>query len=388
MAIPFSYGLRNLLVRKLTAALTAGGMAMVSFVFAAVLMLAEGLEQTLIDTGSPDNAIILRGSAETEVSSVIDRDAASIIEVQPETAQMPTGDFLASKEALVLVTLPKKGSGKPTNVIVRGIGPQSTALRPQVKLISGRYPRPGSKEVVAGKSISQGLKGGAEGEKLRFALTDWAIVGIFDAGKTAFNSELWTDADQLMSAFRRNSYSSIIMKVPGEKGFEAVKKRLEGDPRLSVQVKREITFYREQSELMAKFIRILGLAMTIFFSVGATLGAMVTMYTAVANRTREIGTLRALGFNKFNVLAAFLSESVILGMAGGAFGVLAGALLQFLTISTVNWETFSELAFGFKLTPEIALYTLGFSISMGFVGGLLPAWRASRLEIVDALRYQ
>jgi ABC-type antimicrobial peptide transport system permease subunit len=362
-------------------------MAMVSFVFAAVLMLAEGLEQTLIDTGSPENVIILRGAAETEVSSVIERNSAAIIVVQPEIAQNALGEPLAAKEALVLVTLPKKGTNKPMNVVVRGIGTQSKALRPQVKLVAGRYPSSGSREVMAGKSISDALKDGSQGETLHFALTDWKVVGIFDAGKTAFNSELWTDADQLMSAFRRNSYSAVIMKVPGEKAFQNLKIRLQSDPRLTVQVKREIAFYREQSEIMTKFIRILGLAMTIFFSVGAILGAMVTMYTAVANRTREIGTLRALGFKKGNILTAFLMESLLLGIIGGSVGVAGGALLQFLTISTMNWETFSELAFGFKLTPTIAFCTVGFAFFMGLFGGLLPAWRAASLKIVDALRY-
>jgi len=386
MAIPFSYGLRNLLTRRFTTTLTAGGMALVTFVFVAVLMLAEGLEQTLMDTGSPENAIVLRGSAETEVSSVVDRDAADIVAVQPEVSLNPAGEPQASKEALVLVTLQKKGSNKPANVVVRGMGPHSLGLRHQINVVAGRPPRPGTREVMAGKSISDPIQEASLGGTLRFALTDWQVVGIFDAGKTAFSSELWVDVDQLMAAFRRNTYSSVILKVPGQTAFETLKKNLESDPRLSVQVKREIVFYREQSEVMAKFIRILGLAMTVFFSIGAILGAMVTMYTAVANRTREIGTLRALGFKRSHVMGSFLTESLILGFIGGAIGVGAGALLQFFTISTTNWETFSELAFGFRLTTEIAAYGACFALAMGFAGGLLPAWRAARLGIVDSLR--
>lgn len=386
MAIPFSYGMRNLRTRKFTTILTAGGMALVAFVFAAVLMLAEGLEQTLVDTGSPDNVIVLRGAAETEVSSVIDRNSAAIIEVQPEVSQTGEGNPVASKETLVLVALPKKGTGKPTHVVVRGIGPYSMRLRPQVKLVAGRMVRPGSREIIAGKSMAEAIAGGSLGEVLDFALTSWTVVGVFDAGKTAFNSEIWADVDQLMSAFRRDGFSAVILKVPDHEAFEKLKKRLEHDPRLSVQVKREIEFYRGQSEVMSTFIRVLGMAMTMFFSVGAILGAMVTMYTAVANRTREIGTMRALGFRRRSILAAFLTESLILGLLGGGVGVLGASLLQFLTISTMNWETFSELAFGFTLTPQIALFTMGFALVMGFFGGLLPAWRASRLEIVDALR--
>ncbi len=357
-----------------------------TFVFSAVLMLAEGLERTLIETGSPENAIVLRGGAETEVSSVIERGSADIIEVQPQVDLNPQGAPIAAKESLVLVTLAKKETENPTNVVIRGVGPNSMSLRPQVRMVAGHHFRPGTREVIAGKSIAERIKGASLGSTLRFALTDWYVVGIFDAQGTAFDSEVWGDADQLMSAFRRTTYSAVLLRVPGQTAFENLKKNLESDPRLSVQVKREIAFYRQQSEMMAKFIRILGLAMTIFFSIGAILGAMVTMYTAVANRTREIGTLRALGFTKWNLLASFLSESVLLGLVGGLVGVAGSSLLQFLTISTLNWETFSELAFSFTLTSTIASYSIGFALLMGFLGGLFPAWRAARLTIVDALR--
>jgi len=386
VAIPIGYSLRNLGIRKFTTVLTAGGMALVTFVFAAVLMLARGLERTLVDTGSPGNAIVLRGSAETEVSSAIERGSADIIEVQPEVDQNERGEFIAAKESLVLVTLTKKETDIPTNVVVRGIGPHSANLRPQVRLIAGRSFRPGSREIVVGKSTAERIVGVFLGGTLNFALAEWDIVGIFDGNGSAFDSEIWADGDQLMSAFRRPHYSAVILRVPGQKAFESLKKRLESDVRLTVQVKRETAFYKEQSEMMSKFIRILGLAMTIFFSVGAVLGAMVTMYTAVANRTREIGTLRALGFKKWNILVAFLTESLVLGLIGGSAGILGSSFLQLLTISTLNWETFSELAFGFELTAAIALYSGGFALAMGFFGGLLPAWRAASLKIVDALR--
>jgi putative ABC transport system permease protein len=386
MAIPFSYSFRNLWTRKLTTVFTAGGMALVTFVFAAVLMLAQGLDQTLVDTGSSDNAIVLRGSAETEVSSIIERNAAAIIEVRPEVALNSKGEPVAAKESLVLVTLPKAVTNKPTNVVVRGVGPHSMDLRRQVKLIAGRNFRPGSLEVVAGKNLAERIKGAGLGGTLRFALTDWNVVGVMDAEKTAFDSELWVDAEQLMAAFRRTAFSTVVLRVAGEKPFQNLKKSLESDPRLSVQVKREMDFYQGQSEVMAKFIRILGVAMTLFFSIGAILGAMVTMYSAVANRTREIGTLRALGFKTRSILLAFLAESFFLGLIGGVVGVATGSLLQFLTISTMNWQTFSELAFGFTLTPAIAAYSTAFALTMGLSGGFFPAWRAARLQIVDALR--
>jgi ABC-type lipoprotein release transport system permease subunit len=386
MTLLLSYSVRNLGTRKLTTVLTAGGMALVSFVFAAVLMLAEGLERTLIETGSPDNAIVLRGSAETEISSVLARNEADLVEFQPEVAQTPLGHPLSAKELLVLVGLNKKGSGSPAHVVVRGVGAHSLELRPQVKLVEGRNFRPGSREVITGKNIAERIQGASLGSTLRFALSEWRVVGVFEAKATAFDSEIWGDSEQLMAAFRRNNYSAVILKVPGAMGFNSLKRRLESDPRLSVQVKREMEFYKGQSEMMAKFIRILGTSLTMIFSVGAILGAMVTMYAAVANRTSEIGTLRALGFKRWSILTTFLAESLCLGLIGGLVGMSLSSVLQFLTISTMNWETFAELAFGFRLTVSIALYTIGFAALMGFLGGLLPAWRAARLTIVDALR--
>ncbi|MGC8659535.1 MAG: ABC transporter permease, partial [Desulfomonilaceae bacterium] len=380
MAVPLIYSLRNLWNRKFTTILTAGGMALVTFVFSAVMMLAAGLEKTLVDTGSPENVIVLRGAAETEVSSSIDRGSAEIIEAQPEAEHNALGDPAAAKETLVLVTLPKRDSGATTNVVLRGIGKHSMELRPQVKLVAGRLPNTGTYEVVAGKNIADSIKNAGLGERMNLAMINWNVVGIFDAGATAFNNEVWADADELMAAFRRNTYSAVIMKVVGQENFFNLKRRLESDPRLSVQVKREIAFYKEQSEMMSKFIKLLGFAMTLFFSIGAILGAMVTMYSAVANRTREIGTLRAIGFSRANILLAFLSESFFLGILGGSLGVIASSCLQFLTISTLNWETFSEIAFSFRLTPLIALKSLGFSLLMGLLGGMAPAGRAAGLK--------
>jgi len=361
-------------------------MALVTFVFSAVMMLAEGLEQTLVDSGSPNNVIVLRGAAETEVSSSIERKQADIIEVQPEVEEDSKGDPVAAKETLVLVTLPKRKTANPTNVVIRGTSRHSLELRPQIKLLSGRTPKPGSYEVMAGMNISKGIEGATLGEMLRLGMVSWKVVGIFDAGNTAFNSELWADGDQIMSAFRRNSYSVVVMRVPGQKRFKELKDQLEKDPRLSIQVKREVDFYKEQSEMMSKFIRLLGFAMTLFFSVGAVLGAMVTMYSAVANRTREIGTLRAIGFSRHNILVAFLTESLFLGILGGSLGTLASSSLQLLTISTLNWETFSEIAFSFRLTLPVFIKSMVFATAMGLVGGMLPAIRAAGIKIVDALR--
>jgi len=286
----------------------------------------------------------------------------------------------------VLISLPKRDTDKPSNVTIRGIGGQSLAMRPQVRLAEGRLPRPGSAEILAGQGVARRFAGAGIGETLRFGMRDWTVVGIFDAGSTGFSSEIWGDADQLMQTFRRQAYSSVIFKLSDPSAFDAFKARIESDPRLTVEAKRETRFYADQSDVMAKFLRILGMSLTIIFSLGAVIGAMITMYAAVANRTAEIGTLRALGFQRRSILGAFLVESLLLGLIGGAAGLFCASFLQLITISTLNFQTFSELAFSFTLTAEIVWQALGFSLVMGFVGGVLPALRASRMRIVDALR--
>jgi len=386
MAIPFSYSLRNLWTRRLTTILTAGGMALVVFVFAAMLMLAAGLQQTLVETGSPDNVVVIRKGSVSEVQSGLARQQVAVIETDPDIAAGPTGKKLVAREVVVLISLPKRDRDKPANVIIRGIAPASVSMRPQVRLIEGRLPQAGSAEIMAGLSIAQRFKGGGIGEALRFGMRDWRIVGIFDAGKTGFNSEIWGDVDQMMQAFRRPVYSSVIFRLSDSQAFPAVKSRLEGDPRLTVEAKRETRYYRDQSEMMATFLRIMGLSLTVIFSLGAIIGAMITMYAAVSNRTSEIGTLRALGFQRRNILLAFLMESLLLGLIGGLVGLFFASFMQLFTVSTMNFQTFSELAFSFTLTFDIVCQALGFSLIMGLLGGVLPAIRASRMKIVDALR--
>jgi putative ABC transport system permease protein len=386
MAIPVSYSFRNLWTRRLTTILTAGGMALVVFVFASVLMLAAGLRKTLIETGSNDNVVVIRKGSQSEMQSGIARAQASVVETEPKIAIGAAGKPLCAKELVVIINLPKRRSDKPSNITIRGIGEFSLALRPQVRLVEGRMPRPGSSEVIAGESVAKRFRGAGIGENIRFAMQDWTVVGIFDAGRTGYSSEIWGDVDLLMQVFRRPAYSSVLFKLRDSSEFQKVKERIESDPRLTLEAKRETKYYADQSEMMAKFLRILGISLTVIFSLGAMIGAMITMYAAVANRTSEIGTLRALGFRRWNILAAFLMESMLLGLSGGLIGLLFASFMQFITISTVNWQTFSELAFSFTLTPEITISSLLFSLIMGFIGGVLPAARASRMSIVDALR--
>lgn len=386
MAIPLDYIARNLVARRLTTVLTAGGMALVVYVFATVLMLSAGLEQTLIATGQDDNVVVIRRSSQTEVQSGIARLQAGIVEGLPQIALAPDGRPLVSKEPVVLINLPKRGTGKPANVVIRGVTTVGLALRPQVKLALGRMFRPGTAEVIAGRSIADGFQGAGLGETLRFASRDWTVVGVFDAGHTAFDSEIWGDAEQMLQAFRRTGYSSMLFKLNDPGQFDAVKATIENDPRLTLEAKREKRFYAEQSEALSKFISYLGTAISIIFSIGAVIGAAITMYASVASRTSEIGTLRALGFSRAAILAAFLGEALLLGLIGGVVGLIAASVMQALSISTTNFQTFAEIAFSFTLTPGIVVASLIFALAMGFVGGFLPAARAARMKIVDALR--
>lgn len=386
MHLLFFYSLRNLLTRRLTTTLTALGMALVVFVFAAIIMLAEGLQKTLIDTGSFDNVVVIRKSSNSEVQSGIDRFQAAIVEIQPEIAMGENARPMTAKEMVVLITLEKKAAGVRSNVVIRGVSEASFPLRPQIRLLAGRLPHPGASEIMVGKSIAKGFKSAGLEESLVFAMRSWRIVGIFDAGSTGYSSEIWGDIDQLMPAFRRQAYSSILFKLRDSDTFETVQFRIQSDPRLTLEAKRETVYYKDQSEAMAKFLRILGISLTLVFSIGAVVGAMITMYAAVATRTAEIGTLRALGFPAGSILMAFLAESLFLGAMGGCVGLFFASFLQFITVSTTNFQTFSELAFSFHLTPGIVIKSLSFSLIMGIVGGVPPAFRASRLNIITALR--
>jgi ABC-type lipoprotein release transport system permease subunit len=384
--IPISYIARNLWTRRLTTALTAGGLALVVFVFATVLMLDAGLRRTLVTTGEFDNAVVIRKGTETEIQSNITRQQANIIEMNPAVALGPDGLPRAAKESVVLISLVRNGSDKPSNVIIRGTSPAGLDLRPQVKITEGRMFRPGSAEIIVGSSIAKGYAGTRIGERLRFAQRDWTIVGTFDAQSSGFDSEVWGNADQLMQSFRRVTYSAVVVKLADSGLFDRLKAEIGEDPRLANEAKREQVFYSDQSRALSTFISILGLTLTAIFSVGATIGAMITMYGSVSNRVAEIGTLRALGFRSASVLNAFLLEALLLGLAGGLVGLALASVMQVVSFSTTNFQTFADLSFRFLMTPDIIVKTLLFSLLMGMLGGFLPAVRAARLNIVDSLR--
>ena len=386
MPVPLAYSWRNLRTRWLTTLPTAGGMALVVFVFTATLMLAEGLRRTLVTTGSPGNAIVLRKGSDTEIKSSIERPTASAMATQPEIAFDGQGRTMVARETVVLIGLPKKSTGKVANVTIRGTDAASLELRPQVRLIAGRLPRPGTPEVMVGKAVASGFTGAGLGQSLHFGKREWPVVGVFDAGTTGFSSEIWGDANQLMPAFGRNAYSTVVAGLRDPALFAAYRQAIETDPRLQAETWRETRYYEKQSDRMRKFLTVLGVTLTVIFSLGAVIGATITMYSAVANRVPEIGTLRAIGFRRGAILTAFLLESLFLGLLGGISGVALASCLSFLTFSTTNFQTFSELSFKFTLTPWITGLSLAFAAIMGVAGGFFPAVRAARLNIVAALR--
>ena len=386
MSIPLNYVARNLWARRLTTLLTAGGLALVVFVFATVLMMDEGLKRTLVTTGELDNVVVIRKGAETEIQSGISREQASVIEMHPAVALGARGERMVSKETVVLISLLRAGDGKPSNVVIRGTSDKGFALRPQVKIREGRLFRPGASEIIVGTSIAARFSNTGIGQQIKFAQREWTVVGVFDSGGSGFDSEVWGDAEQLMQAFRRNVYSAMVARLSDINRFDQFRAEVTEDPRLTQEMKREQTFYSDQSKALSTFINVLGLTLSVIFSIGAMIGAMITMYASVASRVNEIGTLRALGFRQGAVLWAFLAEALLLGCVGGVVGLALASLMQLASFSTINFQTFADLSFRFVLTADIAVKTLLFAVTMGFVGGFLPAFRAARLKIVDALR--
>ena len=387
MQVPLKYIVRSSTSRRLTTVITMLGVALVVFVFSAVLMMPHGVQKTLRSTGSDDNMIVVRKAAMSEIMSILDREAAGIIVNLPHVARFADGRPMSSKEVVVIINLNKLGADGISNVTVRGVEEPAFQLRPQVRIVQGRMFHWGAREVIAGAGITNRFVGAQIGEKVKFGGDVWTVVGIFDSDGSGFDSELWGDLNQIADAFKRSSLSTVTLRLKDPSEFSSVVSAFEADNRLQYFApKREKKFFEEQSEMMATFIRILGIFITVIFSTGAVIGAMMTMYGAVANRTVEIGTLRALGFFRRSILLAFLIESLFLSLAGGLIGLGIASLLQFFTISTLNFGSFSELAFSFALSPSIIVMSLGFSVLMGLLGGFLPAVGAARLNIIQALR--
>jgi ABC-type antimicrobial peptide transport system permease subunit len=387
MKIPFKYTIKNFTSRKLTTFITIFGVALVVFVFTAVLMMAYGIQKTLKATGQPDNVIVTRKAANGEISSLVGGETQDIIRSLPHIAEDDQGKQIISREPVVIINL-EKISGGMSNVTVRGVSDVVFELRPQVKIIEGQMFNFGLRELIVGSGVTGKFKGAAIGDEVKFAGDSWKIVGIFDSDGSGFDSEMWGDSQALLNAFNRGStVSSMTLKLDDANNFDDFKKQFEFDRRLQqFEPKIEQEYFEEQSEFMAAFIRIIGLVITIIFSVGAMIGAAITMYAAVANRTVEVGTLRALGFKRRSILFVFLIESLVIAITGGFIGIFLASFLQFFNISTLNFQSFSELAFSFSLSPSIIFSSLLFAIIMGIIGGFFPSIRAARMKIVNALR--
>ena len=383
--IPIIYNVRNLAVRRVSTILTALGIGLVAWVFIFTLALAGGFQSALTTTGSRENAIVIRKGSTTELMSIVSREAAGAVLSQEEVARATDGTPLAAAELMVVWNLPRK-SGTSTNVVVRGVAPKSMALRPKIRLVQGRMFRPGLDEVVVGSMVAHRFQNCSVGDRLKLAGREWTVVGVLDANGAAYDSEIWGDVELFMPVFDRPVFQSLTLRLRDPSQFPALEKRLEADPRLSVEVRREDEFYASQSGALAALLRALGFFVTSIMSLGAMFGALNTMYAAVASRTKEIGALRAIGFSRGAVLTSVLVESVLLALLGGAIGCLLAIPVRTFTTGTMSFATFSELAFRFQVTPGMMVAGLVFAAGMGLIGGFFPARRAATMPIVEALR--
>jgi ABC-type lipoprotein release transport system permease subunit len=387
MKIPIIYNLRNLRVRWVSSLMAAVGIGLVVMVFIVVLALARGFQHAVVQTGSPDNALVMRKGSVTEITSYITRDQEAIIRVSSGVAAGEDGDPLVTSDLLVVINHPRRsGGGSHTNISVRGVSPGAFQVREQVRIIEGREFVPGLDEICVGESISRRMMNLDLGDTINFARREWKVVGLFDAGGSVFESEIWGDAEQFIPLFQRNGFQSVTLHLEDTLSFEEVKNALERDPRLTVDVERESVFYSKQSQELVEVIKSLGIFLTIIMSIGAISGALNTMYANVGGRTREIGTLLAIGFKRRSVMVSFVVESVILSVFGGILGCLFSLPVHGQSTGTMNWDSFSEMTFDFQITPAILLSGIIFSIIMGVIGGLWPARQAAKQEIATSIR--
>ncbi len=386
MAIPLKYNWRNLFVRKASTAMTILGVALVVAVFVSVMALAEGLESAFRSSGSALNLLLLRQGAQSETQSAVLRDQFAILQTLPGIASGKDGKPLVSGESIVLINHPRRDTGQKSNVIVRGLTPAGLEIRPEVKLLpGGKWFGQGLSEVATSKRMAERFQNCRVGEKIRFGGREWTVVGNFEAGGSAFDSEIWCDAEDLIAAFNRRAYSSTLIRATSKESLAALEAVIKGDSRLNFKTQTEAGYYAEQTKTGTP-IKAMGIFIAAIMAIGAAFGAANTMYAAVAARTREIGTLRALGFSRGSILVAFLLESILLSIIGGVLGGILSLPINGLSTGTTNWVTFSEIAFAFRVTPALLLKGVIFSVIIGAVGGILPAAGAARKAIVTALR--
>jgi putative ABC transport system permease protein len=365
------------------------GIAGVVGVLVSVLAMGEGFRHTLASTGRPNRVIMLRAGSDAELSSGVDRDQSTLLAALPGVGRDAGGRPLASAELVVMVDLPRKGQKDPNNVPFRGVQPAAFAIRDEVRLVEGRAFRRGVREVVVGRKAAEQFAGLAVGSHIAFRDSDWTVVGTFSSGGDVHESEIWADAEVAMSAFRRGGFQSVTATLAdgSAAGLAALAAAIKRDPRLSINVLREPEYYAKQAGVLSRLISVLGYTVAAFMAIGATFGALNCMYSAIASRQVEIATLRAIGFGGAPVVVSVLIEALALALLGGAVGgALAYVYCDGATLSTLNFSTFSQVAFDFRVTPALLGHGLLWALLIGLAGGLLPAIRAARLPVTVALR--
>ena len=387
MAIPLTYTLHSLRARWMSTIVAVLGIAGTVGVFVAMLALARGFQATLVASGSPRNALIRRAGATSEMDSLLQLEQVRVIEDAPGVAREGAGP-LASREVVVIAALPLKRTGTDANIQVRGVSAKVLAVRDSVRVVAGRFFQAGLNELIVGRNVAASYEGFDLGGTVRFGGAVWSVVGVFDAGGSAFDSEVWCDGSVLNQVYLRprNLFQSVTVRLSSPDALARLKEALVADPRLTVQVDREIEYYEKQSKQLTTLIVVLGTIVAVVMGVGAIFGALNTMYSAVAERSREIATMRALGFGVGSVVASFVVEALCLALVGGLLGCIAVLPLNGLTTGTMNWQTFSHLAFAFSVTPPLLLAGLAFALLMGLIGGVPPALRAARQPVAAALR--
>src|SRR5260370_1577512 len=387
MTIPIIYNVRSVKARWTSTIVAVAGIAGTVGVFIAVLSLARGFRATLVTSGSGDNALITRAGATSEMTSGVWMDSVKVMQDAPGTARGAGGPLLTS-EAVLMAPIPLISTGTDANVELRGVSANVFAIRRNIKIIEGRMFQPGLAELIVGKNARSTYSGLTLGSEIGLGTIRWQVVGVFDAGGSSFDSEVWGDAHLLNSAYKRPDTLSQSVTVPltSPAALQQLKDSLTSDPRLNVDVTREIDYYAKQSTRMTTLISILGGFVAAIMAIGAVFGALNTMYSAVAERGREIATMRALGFGAAAVVISFSIEALLISFLSCRIGCLAVLPLNGLTTSTMNFQTFSNLAFAFHSTPELLAKGIFFALTMGLIGGLLPAVRAARLPVATALR--
>ena len=385
MAIPFKYNIGNLMSRKVSTFMTVLGIGIVIAVMVSMMALYNGVQEALVSTGSKDNLMVLREGAQAESTSWVTREKYKIIRALPGIQKASDGEPLASPELVIIFKLPRRDNPVGSNVNVRGITPKAFEIRPYIKMVDGRMFRPGVNEVLVSRRMQKRFINTDIGDTFRFGPRTWTVVGVFDAAGTAFDSELFADLDYLGLAQKRSEYSSLLIKPVDASGAKSVTSAIQNDSRLKLLVKSEYKYYEDQTKGLLG-IRILVTIVAFFMVLGATLGAMNTMFSAIASRKRELATMRALGFKRRDILLSVIVEAVILGALAGIAGVLLALPVNGISTGTANFITFSEVAFNFRISPGLALFAVALAIVAGVFGGIIPAFSAARMPITRALR--